>query len=233
MIADEAQDLISSDGVMELDRLVRGGLAGGRWVIFLDPNEQARFRGILDPAALEMLKDIPHADVVLGRNLRNTYEIVRSVQEVTSADIGVPGGGHGPDAAIEFIRDESEFPGVARTLLAKLSGQQVRPEEIGVVTWSEPTDVHTALDGRPYPTVVLQEGTPRESLAGRVAIASPAAIQGLEVTHAILGPMPSPGGAEAIASIYVASTRPQATLWYVATTEVAQELAHVGMRREP
>lgn len=225
LVADEAQDLLSEEGLVTLDRLVVGGLDHGRWVLFFDPNEQARFRGVFDLSALEVVRGTAPAHVPLGRNLRNTFEIVRTVQDVTRADIGVPGGGHGPDAEVEVIARESDFVSASRRILGRLAGQQVGADEVAVITWLDPAVVALALDGRPYPTVALSDGAGPDEVAGRLACSTPADFQGLEATYVILGPVPAPDDPVAIAGLYVAATRARAGLWYVATAESAERLA--------
>jgi hypothetical protein len=225
IIGDEAQDLLSEEGLVALDRLVHGGLSGGRWVLFLDPNEQARFRQILDPTALELVRGLATVRVPLRRNLRNTFEIVKSVQESTNADIGVAGGGHGPDAVVQILESEADFVAAAQHLLERLAAQHVPADEVVVITWGDPASVATALNKRPYPTVLLRDDAGFVPPRGALIVSDPGSFQGLEATNALLGPVPSPDSFSAVSSIYVAMTRARATLWYFMTASAAEAFA--------
>lgn len=55
LVVDEGQELISPEGLREADRLLRGGLAAGRWRWFMDPANQA-LHSTIDPQGLEVLR---------------------------------------------------------------------------------------------------------------------------------------------------------------------------------
>lgn len=80
LLIDEGQDLVYEDALAVLDHLVRGGLAGGRWMLFADFNRQAIFAE--GQSAHEMraaLSERSHffSTFRLTRNCRNTRRIGR------------------------------------------------------------------------------------------------------------------------------------------------------------
>ena len=79
LVMDEAQDLFREGTLDVMDRLIRGGVAGGRWAIFGDFTGQTIFDSNPDP-----LSDLSaHCDhyvrAKLTRNCRNTRNIAREM----------------------------------------------------------------------------------------------------------------------------------------------------------
>lgn len=73
VVMDEGQDLLLNSYVDVLDVLLAGGLQGGQWRIFLDPNQNL-FSGI-SLSGLDRLKAVSATDYELTINCRNTKEI--------------------------------------------------------------------------------------------------------------------------------------------------------------
>ena len=191
----------------------------------MDPNEQARLRGLFEATAFELVLDVNPSRLRLRRNLRNTDEIVAMVQQTTHADIGVPGGGHGPEVDVDIIDASRDFVGACRARLRRLAREQVPASEISVITWLDPVAVVDAIDGDPYPAEVLGEGAATQVDFAAVSVSSPYAFQGLEAVHAILGPVPSTADAIGNAELYVAMTRARASVWMIITEDIASALA--------
>jgi hypothetical protein len=134
LIVDEAQDILDFAGLEVLSRSVEGGLEGGWWRIFLDPNAQAGLAGTFDPEALGYLDACGAVRADLRRNCRNTEDIVVQTQLVTGADLGVPTAGTGPEVEYAWFVDRpDETKSLARHIEA-LYSQGVEPGDITVLS---------------------------------------------------------------------------------------------------
>lgn len=97
LIVDEAQDLMQSRSLELLDEHLAGGLAGGRWCMFGDFQNQSGLVATPEPAALSQLAALPHANVPLRTNCRNTAPILGTIKLRLKADMGNRGSGPGPE----------------------------------------------------------------------------------------------------------------------------------------
>ena len=95
IVVDEAQDVITYKDLSLLDNLLTGGLDEGRWLMFMDVNNQRGLVGGYDQEAMDYLLALRPAVFILSDNCRNTREIVLDTQRLTGADVGVTGAGAG------------------------------------------------------------------------------------------------------------------------------------------
>jgi hypothetical protein len=225
IIVDEGQDYMTESGIELLDSIVSGGIQQGGWAVFLDSNAQRGLRQRFDPAALDLLGEAHPAKLNLRRNLRNSHEIVEYVADVTGADVGVPGGGHGPDVTLDLLERPDEFAARSARILSDLRRDGVAAEDVVVLTWLGPAGVADAIDGRPWPARCAETTEDLLPLAGVVRVCQPASFQGLEAVHVILGPVPSEGSDLALATTYVGATRARANLRFLATRDAITQLA--------
>jgi len=87
LIVDEGQDYMQPARMESLFGQLPGGLAGGRWRWFMDPNLQ--FMDMPpDPVCLKYLSSYSAA-VTLNRNVRSTQEIVTAIRVLLDADVGI------------------------------------------------------------------------------------------------------------------------------------------------
>ena len=99
VLVDEAQDLMSADAMDLIDRVVVGARSGGRWRMFLDPNNQAHIHGAFDPEVFELIgcrrhgvrpdperpehtRDSSHGAGVLGLRRRRSRDRERGTHPV-------------------------------------------------------------------------------------------------------------------------------------------------------
>ncbi|MGW1836428.1 NERD domain-containing protein [Streptomyces sp. NPDC002067] len=108
LIVDEAQDLMSFARLDTLERLVSGGLAGGRWIFMLDQNNQILAPETYDPEAWGYLHDLGSPYGPMKRNCRNTVQIVKQTRFYTGADLGVASAGEGEPVRFVEVRDAQE-----------------------------------------------------------------------------------------------------------------------------
>ena len=148
LIIDEAQDVLDSDGLATVDRAVEGGLKGGWWRIFLDPNTQASFSKRYDAGLLAQLlqNGVPAS---LKKNCRNTSDVVMNIQLMTGADLGVATLGPGPGVDTDVYRSVAEAAALAEEKLRALLNQGVTPSDISLLsplTFEKSTFAHLPAD---------------------------------------------------------------------------------------
>jgi len=104
LIVDEGQDLFNVVDIDKLDNLLIGELNKGEWYIFHDTNHQAL--EVVDKDALEFLNDIPHAEIPLTTNCRNTNPILKYVEKHLDVDMGKKDEINGPKVIQTFASNE-------------------------------------------------------------------------------------------------------------------------------
>ncbi|MFF9338953.1 NERD domain-containing protein [Streptomyces sp. NPDC014773] len=195
VFVDEAQDLMTAEAMDTLDSVIRGGREGGRWRMFLDPNNQARVDGDFDPEVSELVEqDAVHYE--LRMNVRNTKAIVHVVQEYLGADVGDPGIVHGDRVEWRW----ADGPGgieAAEEVARELVANGARRHDIWIVD-------------------VGGSDEPRRNAAGFL-VTNPRFAKGLEAEHVVVCGLPEEYDPRGLAAFYVAVTRARVTLHVVAT----------------
>lgn len=93
LIVDEAQDILTVEYLDVLSTLLKGGLAGGKWLIFGDFKNQAIYLADAGRSAQDLIKDLVeraphHARHKLNTNCRNSERIVNTFSLVCGLDPG-------------------------------------------------------------------------------------------------------------------------------------------------
>lgn len=202
VLVDEAQDLMNADGMDALDAVIKGGRAGGRWRMFLDPNNQAHVDGSFDQDVYELVSDEALL-LDLNRNVRNTRAIVHVVQEYLGADIGDPGIVNGERVQWRWAGTKADVA-AAEGMARELVDGGVRREDIWIIRATSDT-------------------APVRSAAG-FTVTSPRYAKGLEAEHVIVCDLPEVYDEHGLAGFYVAVTRPRVTLHVVASKDDKQRL---------
>jgi len=230
LIVDEAQDILDESGLDMLDSLVTGGLAMGRWRIFLDHNVQAGLLGRFDQAALALLVEQaePRMVLPLTRNCRNTSPIVTQVQLLTGADIGIPTAGEGPRVEIVSYEDEREAMQHLRRRLDNLMREEDVPlSEITVLSplpWE-----HSAARLLPQHylqhIIRLDPSTAALLPVESITFSTIVDFKGLENSFVLLIDVDrATGSADSVASLYVGMTRPRTSLWIAVSKDAEADL---------
>lgn len=228
LIVDEAQDLMVFDLLADLEESIKGGWAGGRWVIFLDQNRQAHLYGDFDPEALQYVWSFQPVPASLQFNCRNTREIAFQTRVYTGADNGVATAGAGPEVAFAHVRDPESETAALESHLRSLREQEVAPEHITIVSvrgdWasSAASGLRDARRGR------ITRLTP--SVASTwpgtgMTWASAVEVKGLENRFVCVIDVDSVETDAEIDLLYVALSRPRAGLWVAASPTVKAQLA--------
>ncbi|WP_198597969.1 nuclease-related domain-containing DEAD/DEAH box helicase [Blastococcus atacamensis] len=223
LVVDEAQDLLDVDSLLVLDEVVAGGLTGGRWRVFCDPNNQANVDGTFDAAAFDELA--ASAVVVdLPYNCRNTAQVVAQTQLITGADIGVARAGEGPQVVWEQCPDDEATAKLLDLRLKALRRDDVDMADVAVVTLRQRVEDSAAVASRAYRTGRLASvsGTP---VAGTALLVTASEIKGLEARHVCVIDVDETDDAIARARLYVAMTRPRVSLWLGVSPHAWTQLA--------
>lgn len=209
VLVDEAQDMMTADAMDRIDGIIAGGRAGGRWRMFLDPNNQAHVYGDYDEdvAALIAEEAIP---VDLEMNVRNTRAIVHVVQEYLGADVGDPGIVNGervqwntPPGNVD-VRD-------ADILAKRILDEGAHRSDVWLIN-------------------VTSDNPPTTSPSGFV-VTSPKYAKGLEAEHVIVYDLPRMYDDAGTAAFYVAITRARVSLHIIASKDDKRRLQDLVKNR--
>lgn len=209
VLVDEAQDLMFPEAMDLLDRIIVGGRAGGRWRMFLDPNNQAHVDGRFDGEVFELV-EAESFTYDLSLNVRNTKAIVHTVQEYLGADVGDPGIVNGELVQWHWTDRDSGVEaalGVAKGLI--YDGAQAR--DIWIIPVACEDNVNEIRD--------------------RVRVLSPRNAKGLEADHTIVCALPPKFDELSIAAFYVAVTRARVSLHIVANDPDKQRLLILARKK--
>lgn len=209
VFVDEAQDMMNADAMDRIDSVVVGGREGGRWRMFLDPNNQAHVDGEYDEDVAELVGE-EAIQVDLDLNVRNTRAIVHVVQEYLDADVGDPGIVHGEKV---YWPDASGGAGLERAeeVAGELVADGARKEDIWIIQ-------------------VASHDMPTTSAAG-YTVTSPRHAKGLEAEHVVVCGLPQEYDDPGVASLYVAVTRARVSLHILATRNDRKRLQHLVRER--
>jgi len=205
---DEAQDLMTADGMDRIDGVVAGGRVTGRWRMFLDMNNQAHVDGHFDPDVLEIVAS-EALSVDLALNVRNTRAIVHMVQEYVGADVGDPGIVHGEKVRWQTTDEDSLAK--AESVAEELAAEGVRTEDIWIIRTAS--------------------SAPPEKTGRGFTVTSPKYAKGLEADHVIVCELPEVFDEATTAAFYVAVTRARVSLDVVLTRDDKRRIQHLVRRQ--
>ncbi|MFG1655372.1 NERD domain-containing protein [Micromonospora chersina] len=206
---DEAQDLMTADVMDQLDTVVAGGRAAGRWRMFLDTNNQAHVDGGFDEEVFELIS-AEALPVDLDLNVRNTRAIVHMVQEYLGADVGDPGIVHGEKVQWHTPDGDADI-GAAESVARRLAADGVRSEDIWII----------GTTSGAAPTVTSHGFT----------VTSPRYAKGLEAENVVVCDLPPSYDQAGIAAFYVAITRARVSLHIIASKEDKKRLQELVRQR--
>lgn len=218
VVVDEAQDLLNVEDMSRLSEALRGGLHGGRWWVFLDPNNQAHLIGVFDEMVYREIQ-VGAVMVDLTKNVRNSRTVVTTVQSHLGADLGSPRIGEGPDASIVQARIREEARHLLEGRVRALRDQGVGRRKITIITAAaDPAGSVLAVEGRVPSNYTVGDRS--------YEVVTAANIKGLERAHVIVvdvAELDTPGGR---AASYVAMTRPRYSLYVVSSPEAYRIMGH-------
>ena len=110
IVIDEGQDLFTGDVFDVIDQMVVGGLEKGKWVVFLDPNQNIFNPDSEYEQTLEFIREIYHpAMLPLKTNCRNTQPIASRTAALTITPPAKNLKLSGPKVITKSYGDQSEF----------------------------------------------------------------------------------------------------------------------------
>lgn len=132
LVVDEGQDFARPKELAALFSELPGGLEGGRWRWFMDPNLQF-MESAPDPECLARVAE-RSAAVTLTRNVRSTKEIVECIRTFLGADVGISQiDGYGIRVGFHDVVDSADERQRVRALIETLLEDGIRPTEIAVL----------------------------------------------------------------------------------------------------
>jgi hypothetical protein len=209
VFVDEAQDLMTADGMDRLDEVVAGGRDAGRWRMALDPNNQAHVDGGFDKEVFELVAS-EALSVDLDLNVRNTKAMVHVVQEYLGADVGDPGIVHGEKVRWHALRGAPDID-AAELVAHELVEDGVLKERIWIIS--------TISDAAPSTT------------DGGFVVTSPKYAKGLEAEHVVVCNLPWSFDAAGTAAFYVAVTRARVSLHILASKDDKKRLQQLARQQ--
>ncbi|MEU8039485.1 NERD domain-containing protein [Streptosporangium sp. NPDC049078] len=229
LIVDEAQDLMAFECLDVLDRRLKGGLEGGRWVFMMDPNNQRLESSSFDPDAYEHLASIPQTVLKLPHNCRNTEQIVRQTQMHTAADLGVAMAGNGIPVAFCPVDDKADEAAKLDGYLNGLQAEGVHPRDVTLVSIDGGWDATSArLSARFSRMVRLAHVTGVDPQPDRTSWASVDEVKGLENRFVCIVDLDEQSLQGRLDALYVAMTRPRAGLWIACQPGTLTALKKIG-----
>ena len=132
LIVDEGQDFAHPTKLQKLFDQLPGGLTGGRWRWFMDPNLQ--FMDEPPDAGSMALISANSAAVALRRNVRSTKEIVAAIQTFLDADVGVSQiDGYGIRVGLHSVADTADEVLAAGRLLYEIMEEGIPTADVALL----------------------------------------------------------------------------------------------------
>ncbi|RTY35398.1 DUF2075 domain-containing protein [Chlorobium phaeovibrioides] len=218
LIVDEGQDFLDLGCLNVIDSIIPGGLDKGKWLFFMDRNNQGSIYRNYDPDALEYLKSagIPFP---LYDNCRNTKPIAVHTMLYTGGDIGrsrIRGEGLPVNDSTVYHSREELISAIEAQLEKWADHDQIKTSEITILSpvdrkssaiagisnrWARKLFNIDENNGEKWPETSLPFSTVKN-------------FKGLENRFIMLIDLDRlPDGAEGSATLYVAMTRANAYLW--------------------
>jgi superfamily I DNA/RNA helicase len=132
LIVDESQDLLRDAYLDVFDRVLDGGLAGGRWRMFFDPRQNL-FDGTESEALQRVLRCAP-AQFNLSVNCRNTAAVATATGLLADTVCDETLISEGPEVVTLWYSDENEAMDVLRAELRRLTAGGVQARDIVILS---------------------------------------------------------------------------------------------------
>ena len=224
LIVDEAQDVLFSPTIDAIGELLEGGLADGRWLMFMDPDLQSEVYGRLDPRVLETLRSFRPTTLELTENFRNPEPVVDEVCTLTG--INRPRCRRQLESRVEYIShgDRAEQGAQLQAVLTRLLADGVAPSSITVLSGvRRELACVSEYPPRIDPEVVWLEGENIRVLRDDcITAATISAFKGLENEVIVLTDLPVPTRDWDRSQAYVGMTRAKTQVNAMITEEFVQ-----------
>jgi hypothetical protein len=187
LVVDEGQELVTPQGLAEADRILKGGLADGCWRWFMDPDNQSMCNEV-NPESRRRLQELATCWTP-AHNVRSTKEIVKLVQEVLGADIGISEiDGRGVKPRVEVRPDDKGALEWAVGYVADKISNGVEPKD--VVVLAAPDDLKAVRSHMAWlpdsEAVEVRGSADLDAMKRRLVVTDPMTFRGLERAWTIL-----------------------------------------------
>ena len=132
VVVDEAQDILTADNLDALDLTIAGGLEGGCWHLFLDP--QQNIYGSLSDQAESRLERVSFARDELLDNCRNTREVAYQTSIISTLEVAVEGAPSGPACDCIFFGSVEDGLSLLEGQVRLLMSRDVNPKDIIILS---------------------------------------------------------------------------------------------------
>lgn len=216
LIIDEAQDLLTLETISVLDKILNGGFNNGRWIAFMDSNNQAAIYGHFDELALQALRHTGAVYLHLKYNCRNTSPIVLQTKLATGADIGIPMiKGSGPPVKIEFCTGSAQMGELLSNQLSVWLSDDIPPEHITILSMCSASESSIAFLPLKFKKMLLiiEDSDLVEHSKGLITFSSIINFKGMENRFVAVADIDANSNAFSISNLYVGMTRANVGLW--------------------
>ncbi len=207
LVLDEAQDLLTTAALDVFDVLLRGGLDGGVWRIFIDHKQNVFDR--VDLVQLDRIRGAASTRYELLENCRNTPQIGETTAMLSAVDPDEMLADDGPDVETRFVLDRAEAVSAAASVISGWLRRGVRPDEIVAVGVDEPT---SSLITSRWPAGAPGLTAYAEPRDGVVRVLDASSFKGLEATAVVVVGGRELRSTETLRRMYVACSRARALL---------------------
>ena len=133
LLIDEGQDMLSLEAIGCFDAVLNGGIEKGSWRWFGDVNMQISPSNPPEDGVLDYLKD-NSTHLSLGRNCRNTPEIISFARNVSGAEMGEPlPKGKGQPVGFASGSEPGKLETEITAAIKKWTSQGIGEEDIAVL----------------------------------------------------------------------------------------------------
>jgi len=218
IVIDEGQDFLDMESMELIDNLLDGGLEKGRWLFFMDKNNQGSLYEHYDEDAVSFLRSagIPWP---LVDNCRNTKQIAIQSMMYTGGDIGrcrIRGNGIRVDTSTIYDSQNEEILAIEKKLEELIDEQEVQPGDITLLSMNEfENSVASKLDKRWRRRLfIIDNSFGNQWHRTSLTFSTIRNFKGLENRYIMLIDLDHFNGSrEDISQLYVGMTRANAFLW--------------------
>ena len=218
MVIDEGQDFLDMDSIEFIDSLLDGGLEKGRWLFFMDKNNQGSLYEHYDDDALSYLRSAGIPWPLLD-NCRNTKQIAIQSMMYTGGDIGrcrIKGDGLKVDTSTIYEYQNDEIQAIEKKLEELVDEQEVQLGDITLLSMNEfENSVASKLDRRwRRKLFIIDNSFGNQWHRTSLTFSTIRNFKGLENRYIMLIDLDNFNGSrDDISQLYVGMTRANAFLW--------------------
>jgi hypothetical protein len=234
IIIDEGQDLIQDEYLDVIDALLKGGLAGGKWEIYGDFENQAIYSNI---DVTEMMKLIDNrgsnAKFRLTLNCRNTKPIGEEVSMISGFKTPpfLPSKVEGVPVEYNFWNDQQEELGKLEQILIKLRESRIPPEQITILSpFKYSNSIISRLDVKKFNLIELEKDTAGLFRKGFLTFSTIQSFKGLENSYIIIADINRLNDDEYKQLLYTGMSRPRAGLTMLINKSAQREFNEIVKR---